>query len=302
MKTFLLALLCCVVSFSSYSQTIQSFVPKGWKIFEQATGDLNKDSIDDVAVIIEKTSERVTDDENMRTLLILFKDKKNQYALECTADRGVILAADEGGAMGDPFSGMEIKKNVLKIDHFGGASEKWSTTHRYRYQNNAFHVIGATFGSDYGPENTVYDYNLSNGKMIITTKNLEDKSKNKTENKVQKIVLPELRRFEPAGVWAVMMGQGVKKEQCTLDDSGVGDCAHIIFSCGDFGNASLYLDQAGWDLWEDLVVSDKDDNVIPNPKYKGKKFEITYASEVGTVCEPQGEDTYQLVIGIKVLN
>jgi hypothetical protein len=296
------SLILCFFSVDCYSQAIQSFVPEGWAIFHQTFGDLNKDSIDDVAVIIENTSGQASESEKSRALLILFKNKTHQYTMACQAGN-VILGKDDGGLLGDPFQSMEIKRNVLRVDFSGGSSMKWSTTHRYRFQGNAFFVIGATYLSEYDGVTTVYDYNLSNGKMIITKTDAQNRGNNTIVNKTHKIVLPLLEQFEPDGVWAVLMPEDyTKTSRCTLQGAGFEDCAHINFSCGDFGNASLYLDQAGEDLWYQLTLYDSNGDTVVNPKYEGKTFEITYSTYTGARCMSEGETTYQLVTAFRLLN
>ena len=41
-------------NFPEKAKTVNDFIPKGWKSIRTANGDLNKDKIEDVAVIIEK--------------------------------------------------------------------------------------------------------------------------------------------------------------------------------------------------------------------------------------------------------
>ena len=91
---------------------------------------------------------------------------------------------------------------------------------------------------------------------------------------------------------------GVKTTTCVFTGVSAGDCAHIEFDCGDFGNAGTYLDQASQKLWDDLS---KDDGKGASA-LKGKSFEIKYLEKNGTKCEAQGEALYQLVIGFSLKN
>ena len=55
----------------------------------------------------------------------------------------------------------------LHGDHFGGSRWKWNYTHRYRFQNNDWQLIGATI--NYGTPcdySFTFDYNLSTGNII----------------------------------------------------------------------------------------------------------------------------------------
>lgn len=297
---FLVAVATVHIVTAQTSGTKESFIPQNWKLIYEAVGDLNKDSVADIAMVIEYT-ETAQLDESPRLLLLLLKDKPGQlYKLAARAEH-VILGSQSGGTMGDPFSDMQIKNNVLRIDFAGGSREQWSTTHRYRLTpQNYFRVIGATYTVEDGSVTSVYDYNLSNGNAIITKRSSENKAKNTTVNKKIPLRPISIERFEPDAIWALLMPDAEKKtETCILQNAGLGDCAHLIFDCGDFGNAELFLDEASYKLWESLTVSDANDEVVPNPTYKGKKYQITYVPKYGIRCEPQGKENYQLVIGIK---
>ena len=63
---------------------IKDFVPENWTIIKQASGDLNKDNAEDIALVIQSTDPKNiiandglgedTIDTNPRSLIILFKD------------------------------------------------------------------------------------------------------------------------------------------------------------------------------------------------------------------------------------
>jgi len=90
---------------------------------------------------------------------------------------------------------------------------------------------------------------------------------------------------------------------CTLQYIGLGDCPHREFDCGDFGMAQTNLSEAENKLWSDLAL-DKDDELTANPKYVGKKFEITYRIIMAEGCGDPGEDhsrdEVQVVTGFKL--
>jgi hypothetical protein len=76
----------------------------------------------------------------------------------------------------------------------------------------------------------------------------------------------------------------------------------MIFSCGDFGDSSDYLDEATEEFFHSLIVEDEPGDMKPNPKYKGKTFEITYVEKTGSRCDTHPFQTYQLVVGFKLKN
>ena len=79
-------------SFPQKAKSVNDFIPKGWKILKDengsnfiAKGDLNKDKLEDVAIIIEKNDKKnIKKNDNFgpnelnlnpRILIILFKEK-----------------------------------------------------------------------------------------------------------------------------------------------------------------------------------------------------------------------------------
>lgn len=75
---------------------------------------------------------------------------------------------------------------------------------------------------------------------------------------------------------------------CTFKDYSVGDCGHVEFDCGDYGDADpSQLSEEDAKLWASLFVSDTDGE-RGNPELIGKKFEITERQVVGEVCDENG--------------
>jgi hypothetical protein len=301
---FMLMLSLAVAAQAQFQKgTRKALIPAGWTVFNEVAGDLNKDSLVDMAIIVESPTEN-EEGEKPRSLLLLLKNSKKDdtYTLACQADK-VILGAQSGGTIGDPFSGMEInKRGVLKIDFFGGSREKWSITHRYRYDKNYFAVIGATYSvDDGGYVSETWDYNVANGNVIITKKDTQNKANSKTTNMVKKIITPELSRFEPDALWGLLDISGyAKTSNCKIVGAGSGDCFHLEFDCKEFVNADTYLDAESQKLWDSLTVPAPADDVQPNPAYANTVFEITYVEKMGVKCEPQGPAPYQLVVGFKI--
>lgn len=124
---------------------IEDFIPKGWTILKKATGDLNKDEQDDVAVVIQNERQLPEGEDPMfvdlpRILIVLFKTTDG-YTLGAQHD-GFILKATQGGTMGDPFSDLFIKRGVLNINFMGGSRELWSYFYKFRYQKETWYLIG----------------------------------------------------------------------------------------------------------------------------------------------------------------
>lgn len=142
-------------------------LPKGWSVIKDLKGDLDKDGVDE-RVVVYNCGE--IDNANgiscERELRIFRKGKANWDIWKRT--KNPLYTSDAGGMMGDPFDNIEIKKGVLVISHMGGSRYKWAMTHRYRFQNDDFYLIGAssTYGTpcEYWQE---LDYNLSTGNITF---------------------------------------------------------------------------------------------------------------------------------------
>ncbi|WP_099191579.1 hypothetical protein [Tepidibacter mesophilus] len=146
---------------------VSDLIPKGWNILEKVEGDLNEDNINDIAVVIEGTSE-VEDGAPNRELLIAFGNKDGTYTIS-TKVESAILKADEGGVWGDPFEGISIDKGSILISFYGGSNWRWYGKYRFRYQDNDWYLIGATVGSFHTSTNEYtqeMDYNLLTGEYI----------------------------------------------------------------------------------------------------------------------------------------
>lgn len=218
-KLFFILSLFLICSFYAFAEnfpqkakSINDFVPKGWKILKDengsnfiAKGDLNKDKLEDVAIIIEKNdkknikkNESLGPDElnlNPRILLVLFKEKNGTYTLAAKNDKGFIKSEgnEETPTLMDTLSNISIKKNVLKItfNYFMSAGS-WNTssdTYIFRFQNNVFELIG--YESDSYMRNTGEEekvsINFSTNKVKSTTggnmfEDAKDKPKDKWRN------------------------------------------------------------------------------------------------------------------------
>jgi hypothetical protein len=128
---------------TSYS----AFVPTGYDTLAIARGDLNNDKLEDLALVLKSVKE---DDKNAdpnveppgRLLVILFKGAEG-YKTAAISD-SAILCFSCGGIFGDPFADISINRNVIVINHYGGSAWRWELTHRFRYQQNDFYLIGQT--------------------------------------------------------------------------------------------------------------------------------------------------------------
>ncbi|WP_213526793.1 hypothetical protein [Paenibacillus sp. J31TS4] len=171
-------------------QPIRALVPKGWRMLEKspgnpmlAAGDLNKDGVEDAAVILEQETGKDGEVPN-RALFIAFGDGNGGYQQSILAVKA-ILRADQGGAWGDPLEGISVDNGSLVISFYGGSNDRWYANYRFRFQDNDWYLIGATMGSYFTGTMTrenanEEDYNLLTGDYIIRATDEQNPSKSKT--------------------------------------------------------------------------------------------------------------------------
>jgi hypothetical protein len=137
---------------------LTDFVPKGWKNEVHVSGDLNKDGIDDVAMILHESNPKnifknyathdVAFDTNPRILVVLFGNKGGGYSL--LLDNHTLIPRSVDPSLSDVIngvlaSGIEIKRGSLRIK-LGvfplSASEFTILTYTFRWNNKQFELIG----------------------------------------------------------------------------------------------------------------------------------------------------------------
>ncbi|MBL7977109.1 MAG: hypothetical protein JNN12_02125 [Bacteroidetes Order II. Incertae sedis bacterium] len=145
---------------------IGDFVPEGWTLEEQATGDLNKDGRIDAA--LQLVEDIAAEDENgapttrYRALVIIFRKKNGNgfelntvghYVLQCTTCGGMLTSVKT-----------EIKNGVVIVDQLMGSREATNLTQRFRWESlfKRMMLIG---------EDRV-DYDRANGDSKKVSKNL----------------------------------------------------------------------------------------------------------------------------------
>lgn len=168
---------------NSSGRSLSDFIPKDWKLISKVQRDLNKDKLKDIAAVIEYTGEyHASDEEEMsgppRILFIIFQEKDGTYKLSVQSAT-LIMRSGEGGVFGDPFAGMEYSRGSIVISLYGGSSWRWGYTHRFRFQNKGWYLIGETdeTSNTNTGESEIIDTNCLTGKQIITTIDANGKKK-----------------------------------------------------------------------------------------------------------------------------
>ncbi|MGF7159604.1 hypothetical protein FHS85_001223 [Rhodoligotrophos appendicifer] len=140
------------------ASSAEGFAPRGWQVEFQRQGDLNRDGIADLVVILrDRAAANILPnpdglgedplDTNPRLLVIGFGTGAGTYAL--AVSNHSLIPRREDPVVSDPLTvpeGVGIERGVLRItlDFFMSAGG-WgmsTTTYRFRYQNDRFEMIG----------------------------------------------------------------------------------------------------------------------------------------------------------------
>ena len=131
------------------AENVNSFIPKGWKIEEQVTGDLNGDSLPDYALKLVEDKPAKKDDvanDRERALVIVMNDKSGKLSCAAVTDKLLQCTTCGGafyGVMDAPAS-VKIEKGILIVDQDHGSREVTRLTYRFRYEPDTkkFLLIG----------------------------------------------------------------------------------------------------------------------------------------------------------------
>jgi len=106
------------------------YIPQGYTLLDSKSGDLNQDGYTDYIIICKSPNEN--EEELQRPLLILHGQENGSLELIARNDN-IVLCAQCGGVMGDPYTGITIKKNFFSIEHEGGSSDQWTRIITFKY-------------------------------------------------------------------------------------------------------------------------------------------------------------------------
>ena len=113
------------------------FAPRGWMIEKRISGDLNRDKIDDLALVLVENKPAKYDVNNpaprARALVVLLKEGKGWHRVGFNSS--MLLGTRDGGALYGVVEtpvDVSIKRGVLLIDQENGSREVTNTTHKFR--------------------------------------------------------------------------------------------------------------------------------------------------------------------------
>jgi len=180
------------------SENIKDFTPEYWELKQIAYGNLDEDDTEEAAAVYEMPN---IDREDAEQVLAIYKKENGKWKITHQTS-APLLSSQSGGMMGNPFHGISISKKCIVINHFGGSRDKWEYTHRYRFQNGDWYLIGASasFGApcDYWVK---FDYNISTGDATYkkTVENCENGEKKiiQSQKSNKKISTPKMDSVTP---------------------------------------------------------------------------------------------------------
>ena len=147
------------------------YIPKGMVLFDKVSGDLNKDGIADLVLMIKGTDRsnfvqhefRGELDRNRRGIIVLFK-RAHGYELASKTPDCFSSENEEGGVYFPPELTLDIRKGKLYVEYRHGRYGYW--TYTFRYQNGDFELIGYDSSSSHGPViNSEKSINFSTKRM-----------------------------------------------------------------------------------------------------------------------------------------
>ena len=157
----------------------KAYIPAKYVLFEAIQGDLNKDDIQDLVLIVKATDStqwvnheyRGKLDRNRRGMIVLLADKGKYKPilsnLSCFSSEN-----EEGGVYFAPELWLEINKGLLNVHYGHGRYGYWN--YSFRLQNQDLRLIGYDSSSNHGPyvESETSINFLTNKKVI--RKNLNE--------------------------------------------------------------------------------------------------------------------------------
>ena len=182
-----IAILICLLSYSPL---------QGQHHYEQVvyriTGDLNRDRIPDLVIVKEDTADR----HHPYLLEILFQDAEGHYKKVLSSTKAVLPKFPDGDQRTVAIlEHLQIRNGVLI---FTNQMIRGNLTHKFRFQDGNFELIGYSSNEAGAGYIGYVDYNLVTGDKIIRKTAYETDKRIGEKRSREKIVpLPKLQDFSP---------------------------------------------------------------------------------------------------------
>ena len=183
---------------------VEGFVPAGWKIDYQQSGDLNGDGHSDLMfVLIDDDPNNLVSDPsfgdgpvntNPRILGVAFGKTSGGYKL--ALENHTLIPRIVENVFEDPFQkdGSMISNGTMKISLYGFGSSIWQPQLQFRYGHGHFELIGCERSSHdrFSGITTVTSANYLTGRVEVTTGSIENDVTKTIVKKLKKAPLPRL--------------------------------------------------------------------------------------------------------------
>jgi hypothetical protein len=119
--------------------TLKAFIPEGYALLNNSTGDVNLDEWADKILVLEKTTtETVVNDAEAepqkRVLLLLLGQADESFRL-AFRNENAVYGIDNPAILDDPFTGITIKNGYFSIEHgIAAGNQHWQRITTFQYE------------------------------------------------------------------------------------------------------------------------------------------------------------------------
>ena len=177
-------------------KSFQDFVPTNWKIKDSISGDFNKDTLQDIILIVESNKTIVTNKNECfstepfypKMIIICFRKKDGTFYLSRTANK--LFGKCNWGIQGeDPYEKTLKRRNTFGVKFLTGGTTRNYLTYYFRFQDNDWYLIGSEsyqyWANHTEEKKSFYNESINLIKGLRETFN-EDKKGNRTDYKIVK--------------------------------------------------------------------------------------------------------------------
>ncbi|MFA5746734.1 MAG: hypothetical protein WC926_01495 [Candidatus Paceibacterota bacterium] len=149
----------------------ESFSSGGWRLLDEAKGDLNNDGLQDVVKVFEKKGYFTEEEGSPRSLLVYFQEN-GDYKLYTRSDKSIKSYWTVSKVFIGTFD-ISISKGVLLLDtyrHTPVGGFEYQDVYKFKYQNDGIYLIGvdSSEGSTGNMESSLSEYDLLANKFERT--------------------------------------------------------------------------------------------------------------------------------------
>ena len=134
---------------------LEPYLQQGFAILNTTFGDLNNDAYIDAIVVLKHQDEEKINKDKARPLMLFLGQVDGDFKLHKRNDK-LVDCFRCGGAMGDPFQDIVIKKGYFSLEYYGGSAWRWSKVVTFRYNKEQkdwfLHRIGEHYFNASDPE------------------------------------------------------------------------------------------------------------------------------------------------------